>query len=292
MGQGKRIVVAGATGAVGREVCARLKAAGHFVRALSRDAARSRALATQVDEVRTVDATLPGALAGVCDGMDVVVSCLGAPVTLTLGQRRSFSRTDVPANLQLLDEARRAGVPRFVYLGSYASAGFDQTRYIKAHERVVAALAASGLSHTVVRPTGIFSAFADLVGMARRGPLPLLGDGATQSNPIHPRDVATAIVGVLERGPASLPLGGPETMTREEMLGLAFTALGQPRRFRRVPPGLFRFLAVLLTWFHPRLSELLEFFAAVATSTSIAPAVGVERLSDYYREVAAHPPRN
>lgn len=283
-----RVLVAGATGAVGSELVDLLRGAGHFVRALSRDPERSRKLAPRVDEVRLGDPVAnPASIAGVCDGIDVVVSCLGAPVTMNLTERRSFSRLDVAANLALLADAKRAGVKRFVYLACHTEPGFVHTRYVRAHERVAAAIAASGLDYTIVRPTGIYSAFADLLSMANKGPLPLIGDGKTETNPIHPHDVALGVLSVLASGPRDLPLGGPDTMSRTETLALAFAALGKPARFRRVPPFVMRFVALLLTWFHPRLSELIEFFAAVSTSRSLAPTVGTRRLSDYYRDLAA-----
>lgn len=284
----QRVLVAGATGAVGSEVVTLLREAGHFVRALSRDPARSRKLAARVDEVKCADATKAGALLGVCDGIDVVVSCLGAPVTLTLGERRSFSQCDVVANLALVEEAKRAGVARIVYLACHTEPGFQHTKYVRAHERVVAAIAASNIAFTIVRPTGIYSAFADLLRMANKGPLPCIGDGKTETNPIHPHDVAGGVVSVLTEGPRDLPLGGPETMPRTETLALAFKALGKPVRLRFLPVFLFQFASVMLTFLHPRLSELLEFFAAVSTSRSIAPTVGTQRLGDYYRELAVH----
>lgn len=283
-----RVLVAGATGAVGNELVDLLKAAGHFVRALSRDPGRSRALAPRVDEVRLADPVAhPKSIAGVCDGMDVVVSCLGAPVTLNLAERRSYSQLDVGANLALLEEAKRSGVKRFVYLACHVDPGFAHTRYVRAHERVAAAIAASGLTYTIVRPTGIYSAFADLLTMASKGPLPIIGDGKTPTNPIHPHDVALGVLSVLETGPSDLSLGGPETMSRTETLALAFAAIGKPARFRHVPPLFMRLVAWLLTWFHPRLSELIAFFAAVSTSPSVAPTVGTRRLSDYYRDARA-----
>lgn len=283
-----RVLVAGATGAVGSELVDLVKGAGHFVRALSRDPGRSRALAPRVDEVRLADpVTRPASIAGVCDGIDVVVSCLGAPVTMNLAERRSYSQVDVAANLALLAEAKRAGVKRFVYLACHTDPGFAHTRYVRAHERVVDAIAASGIDYTIVRPTGIYSAFADLLTMANKGPLPLIGDGKSETNPIHPHDVALGVLSVLSTGPRDLALGGPETMARTETLALAFAAIGKPARFRHVPPLVFRFVSLLLTWFHPRLSELIEFFAAVATSRSVAPTVGTRRLSDYYRDLAA-----
>lgn len=133
-----RVLLAGAGGAIGAHVVAALRAAGHTVRGLSR-----RRLLPDCDETVVADALRPGELAGLADGVDVVVSALGASVAPSLAGRRTDGQVDVPANLHLLDETRRAGVARFVYVGVRSAPGYAHTRYVQAHEQVSDALASS-----------------------------------------------------------------------------------------------------------------------------------------------------
>src|SRR5687767_3307891 len=105
------VLVAGATGALGRHVVAALRARAYPVRALTRDPARAaRLLGLEPAALVRADALVPATLRGAADGAAVVFSCAGASVQPSLGHgRRSFTAVDHPANANLLAEARRAG---------------------------------------------------------------------------------------------------------------------------------------------------------------------------------------
>jgi uncharacterized protein YbjT (DUF2867 family) len=274
-----RVLLAGATGAVGRVVLEDLRARGAYVRTLSKDAARARSLVA--DDVRVLDATRAEALRGALDGIDVVVSCLGANVSLRAHERRSYADVDARANLALVEEAARAGVSRFVYLGVHTGPAYATTRYCVAHERVAMALRDAPMTSTVVRPTGIYTAFDDFLAMARFGVGFVLGDGRAKTNPVGVRDVARACTDVLEHGPSDLDVGGPEVLTRRRIVELAFEALGKKPRIVHVPLFVPRMNALLLRPLHPRLSELFEFISRVMATDCVAPARGEETLSAY-----------
>jgi uncharacterized protein YbjT (DUF2867 family) len=282
----QRILLAGGTGAVGREVLRKLHAQGHFVRTLSRSPRNAEAVRGLSDEVVLADAARRESLRDATAGMDAIVSCLGAPVSLSLRERRGFLAVDLPAHENLLDAARQAGVARFVYLSAHPGPGYAHTRYMRAHLDVEERIRAAGLAHSFVRPTGIFSALDDLLQMARRGTGSVVGDGRARTNPIHPEDVAAALCEALEGGPEELSVGGPEVLTREEIMRVAFEAVGKEPRYMHVPAGLFRGMGKVLSLAHPRLSDLMEFFAAVTTSDSVAPAYGKRTLRDWFTERA------
>jgi len=281
------VLLAGATGVVGSAVLDRLVAAGHRVRTLSRDPARAESLrARGAWEVRAADATRAEELTGVADGCDVVVSCLGGNVGMGFAERRSYRAVDTVGNRNLLGAATSAGVGRFVYTAVHVQPGYAHTRYIRAHEEFIDELRATQLTSTVVRPTGIFTAFAPFVGMARRGVVSIIGDGRSRSNPVHHEDVADAIVPVLADGPADVPIGGPDVLTRREMAELAFRAVGRAPRVWGVPAFIPRMGSLFLRLLHPRLSELIQFATCVFTSDCVAPTQGKRRLEDYFAKLA------
>ena len=282
-----RILVAGATGRLGRWVVRELGARGHAVRAMARDPARLDALGLAPDEAVRADLADPASLAAACAGVDAVVSCAGASMALGPADRRAYASVDLAGNRALLDAARAAGVRRFVYVSVALAPGLRETAYVDAHERFVEALRASGMPHAVVRPTGFFSTFAELVPMARRGPLPLIGDGRARTNPVHEADVAVACADALEGSGAEIVLGGPEVLTRREIDEAAFRAVGRAPRMVRVPAGVFRAMAWAARPVHPRMAALLEFGAAAGVVDCIAPARGTRTLADYLAEAAS-----
>ncbi|WP_433934511.1 SDR family oxidoreductase [Sorangium cellulosum] len=283
----QRILLAGATGAVGLELLRLLRARGHFVRTLSRAEGNAARIYGLASEVVVADAAEPGAVAGALDGIDVLVSCLGANVSMSLRERRSYHDVDVVANTHLLEAAKRSGTRRFVYLSAHPGPGYAHTRYLSAHLQMEERIRASGLAFSFVRPTGIYTALSDMITMARAGLGVVVGDGLARTNPVHPVDVAEALAEVLAGGPDVVPVGGPDVMTRDEVMRLALGAVGKEGQIVHVPAGVFRATSVLLAGIHPRLSDLLEFVAAVTASDSVAPARGTRPLRAWFAEVAS-----
>ena len=283
-----RVLVAGASGLIGREVVKLLKAGGHTVRTLSRDPARAKLLEAEVDEVRVADATVEGALAGICAEIEIVVSALGAPVSSTASSKQPFASVDRVANLALLAEAQRAGVRRFVYVGVFTTPAYADTAYVRAHTDVETAIRGSGLEHGFVRPTGVFGALAsEFLTMAQKGPLPLIGNGSAVSNPVHERDVADAVLtAVTAPGSVEIDLGGPDTLTRRKIAELAFTALGKQPRTMAIPVWMMRTASWLYRLFNRRMGEFLRFVILASIHPCVAPSRGTRSLQAYFEDAA------
>ena len=274
------ILVAGATGSVGREVVHLAKSSGHRVTALSRNAGILR---DEADRVIPFDATQ-----GIPElaGHEVVISALGASVAMSNPDRRPFRAIDFGANLNILKAAKRAGIERFIYVAAHIEPGYASTSYILAHEEFVNALQDSGIPYTILRPTGIYSAFHDFIPMARRGVMMVLGDGSARTNPIHQIDVAQACLDAVHTTDRERNIGGPDTLTRREIAELAFAAVGKRPRIMRIPGSLMELGGAVTKIFNPRLGEMLEFVARVATVDCIAPVAGSHKLSDYLNGLA------
>ncbi len=281
----RTVLIAGASGALGRRVARLLHDGGWRVRALARDPARLVPLGDCVDEAARFGDGLDAAVAGA----DVVFSCLGASVLPGLGAGwRGFRGVDLPINRALVDAAARARVARFTYVSCHHTPELRRLAYVAAHEGVVDALRASSLDWSVVRPTGFFSAIgAAFVDMAKRGVIPAFGRPDARTNPIHDDDLAAVCVEAIGGNDQEIAVGGPEVVTRRQMGELAFAAVGKPARFVRVPAFLMGLGAFLLRPFHPRNADLFEFFGKISQIDLIAPARGSLRLAPYIEERAA-----
>lgn len=284
-----KILVAGAGGVLGRSILAELRRRGLQARAMVRRP--TPAVAELCADVRIADALLPESLHGVMDGVDVVISSLGASVDPSSfrGWRR-YGKVDAPANCALLGAAKRAGVRRFVYTSLIGGDRMRQLDYSDAHERVVDAMRASGLPASVLRPTGFFAAMMALLDFARRGCVPVFGDGLQPTNPIDEHDLAAIAVDEslhTVEGLHEVAVGGPEVFTRRQIAEMAFAALGLRPRLRHVPPWLARTIGYASRLVHPRVAHFTLFAAHVMTHPCLAPAVGTRRLADAFRRRAA-----
>ena len=282
----EKVLVAGAGGRLGRHLLKELAARGYGVRAVVRDPCT---MGEDEDlDVFGCDARRPESLAGACDGVSAVVSALGGSLALRYTPPNATYRdVDLRANLNLLAEARRAGVRRFVYVSLYGADALRGHGYVDAHEEFVAALKGSGLEYAVVRPTGFFYVFAEIFKMAARGRAVLVGDGRARTNPVHEADVARACADALDSPGSELAVGGPETYTRREIAELAFGALGRPPKVSSLPPRVVLALTAPLKLFDRRLYDLLEFGVAASTTDLVAPPYGTRSLGEYFGRLAA-----
>lgn len=281
----KRVLVAGATGHLGRHIVSALRERGATVRALGRSVERLAAVGAH--ETHVADPLRPDPLEPALRDVDAVVSCLGASVALSLAGWASYLHVDVPANARLIAAAEAAGVRRFVYVSTHHTEEMRSLGYVRAHEAVAARLRVSSLDAAVVRPTGFHSAYVALLDLARKGPVPLFGDGSARTNPIHDGDLAAVCADLAaSSGAEDVVAGGPEVLTRRDIAVLACRAVGKEPSFRPAPPGVARFAGALLRPFHPRLSHLIPFLVAVSTSDCLGPVRGTRRLEETFAEAA------
>jgi uncharacterized protein YbjT (DUF2867 family) len=283
------VVVAGATGRLGRHVVGALVRRGWRVRALTRAPARAAHLGAhdvvQADLARPAAA---GALARACAGAQAVFSCAGASLDLhALRDRTSFAEVDRDGNLALVAAARRAGVQRFAYVSLFGGQPLRATAYAAAHEAVADALAAGPLPWAVVRPTAFFSSFDEALRQAAAGGAVVVGDGLARTNPIAEADLAELCAAAVLDGEGDVPAGGPVTYTRREIAELAAAAAGRAPRVRHVPPGALRAAARLLGAANPRLAALVDFGARASVTDAVAPAYGTRELGAYLAGRAA-----
>lgn len=282
-----KLLVVGASGVLGTEVVRLLRQESWPLRMVWRASRGRPPTPGSGEEVVVADVTDPPSLRGICDQVETVFSCAGASMRLgVLRDRTSFAEVDWRGNLRLLDEAKKAGVRRFVYVSVLGGERMRHTRYADAHERFADALRESGLDYGIVRPAGFFAFFADALRMASKGRGLVVGSGEARTNPVHESDVAAVCVAAIRAGGGDLPVGGPQVFTRREIVELAFDVLGRPATLKTLPPSVLKAAAAPLALLNPRLHALMHFGIEVSQTDCVGPAVGSSTLRDYFAGMA------
>jgi len=238
------VLVAGATGYLGRYVVAELHSRGHLVRAVVRDRDRARregpwgspSLDGLVDEWALGSVTDPRFTRDLAADVEHVVSALGVT-----RQKADPWQIDNLANLAILDSAlKHAG--SFTYINAL---GGDRcpARLTRAKSAFAQTLSVAEICSQIINPPAYFSDMTEVLTMARRGLVTVLRPTA-RINPIHGADLAVYVVDRMEeRTSGTWDIGGPDVLTWRHVAQLAFRAGGG-----RGPGGRWRSAAAASWW--------------------------------------------
>jgi len=279
----KRVFIAGATGYLGRYLCAEYQRRGWYVIALVRKASHAAPIA--VDQLIEAQATQSVTLKGVMTGVDLVVSCLGIT---RQADGLGYWDVDYRANLNLLREAEQAGVEHFAFVHVLRAPEMAQVPMVAAKSAFVTELENSEITATVIAPTGYFSDMGDFLNMAQAGRVWLFGDGGKKINPIHGADLAAATADAVEAKVGWLDVGGPDVFTQKELAALAFASLGAKTRITFLPDIFRRIVLCLLPWLTPRrIHGPARFFLSALALDMVGDRRGTQHLKDHFENSPA-----
>ena len=215
------ILVVGATGMVGSEVCERLASKGKKVGALVRptaDPAKVKKLEALGVELLPGDLREPATLEAACRHADAVIATASAvPSTYEAGVN-DIQTTDLAGLRRLIAIARSTSVKHFVYMSFSGSINIafplQKAKRIVEHE-----LKQSGLTYTILRPSYFMEAWlAPIMGFdPANAKATIYGIGAKRVSYISYHDVAAFVIRSLEvpaAKNATLELGGPQAISQ------------------------------------------------------------------------------
>lgn len=235
------ILVTGGTGFVGLNLIPALLENGHTVRVLVRDKRKAVELLGSSCDIIIADVTNKKSLTGCCDGIDIVYHMI-AKVGNELPSEynfKAFREVNVEGVQNIVEEARKANVKRFIYISSIAAMGivneplisekskcspylpYQVTKY--EGERVVMdAYKKYGFPGINIRPTKIYGpgereyTYLLLAKICKKGFFPKIGNKMNYTSNVYISDLIQGLVQLVEKGNS----GETYILTSKDSIGL------------------------------------------------------------------------
>jgi NADH dehydrogenase len=245
------IVITGATGFVGEEVVRQAREDGYPVRAIVREPERAQWLAERYGvELFHGNVLYAPSIEGAMKDANCVIHLVGI---IHEWKENTFERVHTQATRFVIDEAKKAGVKRFVHMSALGTRENARSRYHQTKWAAEEAVRKSGLAWTIFRPSFVYGpkdkGINTLAQVVRRLPfVPVLGSGDTKIQPISVENVAKAFVGAVRNDESvgkTYDLCGPEAFTWNELYDKLQGILGTRKKKIHLPLPIARVQAAV-----------------------------------------------
>jgi uncharacterized protein YbjT (DUF2867 family) len=279
----QKVILFGATGNLGKEIARELIRQGYDLTLVVRSESKARSLSDIAPNYVIADVCVPKTLDHILDNQEIVISALGKSVSPNDKSKPTFEEVDYWGNLNILNEAKKSGIKKFVYVSAFHSERYLHLSYFKVHHEFSELLKQSGIDYSIIKPPAIFSAFIDLIEMARKGQLVTIGKGDKKTNPIFEGDLAKVVVESISSSNSTIEAGGQTIYTRRQINEIVQNAVDGKRKVRTVPIGLFKVMLPMLRMVNKNMYDKFAFFIEVMQHDTLAPQVGETTFEDYIK---------
>ena len=276
----KKVLLAGVTGYLGSYIAKELQERAFTIRAIARNTERLKEKSIETNEIVKAELTQPGSIKGCCNNIDVVISTVGIT---RQKDGLTYMDVDYQANMNLLREAQKSGVKKIIYVSVLNGENLRHLKICDAKEMFVEQLKKSGMDYCIIRPNGFFSDMTEFYTMAKKGRVYLFGNGELKANPIHGEDLAAVCVDAIENPDQEIKVGGPETLTHNEIAATAFEVIGIKPKITHIPDWVrAAILKVVRIFTGSKVYGPIEFFLTVMAIDMLAPEYGKYTLKEYF----------
>ncbi len=239
-----KVLLAGAFGNLGSEILKALCKTDYEIIAADVAVRTIEGLDGSRYETRQIDLTTPSAIEGICDGVDAVITTVG----LTKASVK-FNNYDIDyhGNLNLLNEAKKAGVKNFAYVSVVGADLGDGVPMVNSKYLMEQELKKGGINYVIYRPTGYFYDIAKVfLPMIEKGEVQLLKvSPEPRCNVVDTPDFAEFILKTMCDENKTYSVGGKETYSYREIAEMFAKAENKKISIKTLPPFVMGILANL-----------------------------------------------
>lgn len=279
----RKVILFGATGNLGKEIARELVRQGYDLTVVVRDVAKAKSLTDITTKYIIAEVCNNESLASIIASQDIVVSALGKSVSPNDKSKPTFEEVDYRGNSNILQESIKSGVKKFIYVSAFHSERYLHLEYFKVHHDFAELLKKSGLDYSIIKPPAIFSAFIDIIEMAKKGQLVHIGKGDKKTNPIYEGDLAKVVVNSVNQLNCTIEAGGKTIYTRKQLNEIVQNEIKSGKKIRTVPIRLFKMTLPLIKIFSRNTYDKFAFFIEVMQNDTIAPQIGEMTFENYVK---------
>jgi uncharacterized protein YbjT (DUF2867 family) len=227
--KGETILLVGSSGNIGSKSLELLLAHGKAAAIIAFDKKepkiKSLPAGVKVLQGAEADITDPDAVARAARGASIVVCAVGVPRFNAPGEKKLTPYELEQTGVQhIVNAAKKEGAKQIIYISALGVARGDNIPpFHHAHvakRNAEQNIIGSGIPYTILRPSGYFFDFRDLLAAAIAGRYHVVNEGANKVQPLHQNDVAAILAASINHKKVFnkiIPLGGPEIFSYMEL---------------------------------------------------------------------------
>lgn len=292
------VLVAGASGQLGRVIVQKLLATGVAVRALARNPAKLAPLGQAGAEVAAVDMLDLQKLTDACRGAGDII----ATANNNMGKgATSPMRVDLTAYQNLCAAARNAGIRRIIFISFRGATSDEFVDIFRLKWLIEDAIKRSQMPYVILRPSAFTDIWVDELlapGIRKNGVATIFGNGSHAANYISVNDVAEFAVRVVQRPEVVnevIDIGGPSDKSLNDLASLLEKRFQSSGKRKHVPVAAMRLLPPIVRPFNEVAARLMTLGLYAATRSTPFPdwkraadrfGVTPESVEDHVRQMA------